>query len=237
MPQVSPRMPNSSGGGEPPRFTIDDKTWEPIKPLIRPGLTDDQATVLRAELGRVISKYLGLANAAMSAPVLDRRKEQFSKLRRAVGTVRHISEGLQIGDEGDFYTAFIEHSLSHPKLDDSCLGKLTEFRDRTYEYEDIARAVETACEAARRKALASAQAGLQPAKIWNIWVRETADTWQRYGQSIAVRNDDLGVASALVSLIAILQSALDLQYRHHTKNPAALSQAVSRALRERPGTC
>jgi hypothetical protein len=229
MPQVTPRLPNSSGGGEPPQFTIDEKAWEQIKGLIRPGFTEDQATVLRAELGGMTSKYLMLVNAALSVPVLGRRKDQFSGLARALGTVRHKLEGLQIGDEGDFYTAFIEHNLSHPDLDDGRLGKLTEFRDRTHKYEDVVRAVETACEAGRKGALASAQAGLQPAKIWNIWVRETAGTWQQHGLSVAVRNDDLGV-STLVQLIDILQSALDQQYRQHTKTPAALSRAVSRAL-------
>jgi hypothetical protein len=103
MPQVRPRLPNSSGGGLPPQVTIDDERWSQIKALIEPGLVGDHAG-LKSEIERVTSKYLRFAGAAMSAPLLDRRGDQFNRLGRALGTVWHELEELQVGDEGDFAT-------------------------------------------------------------------------------------------------------------------------------------
>jgi hypothetical protein len=154
MPQVPPRLPNSSSGGTTPQHTIDPETWQKIIPLIRRALTDDQAALLKADLERVISKYLQLANAALSVPILDWRKDLFSELRRALRQVLRVLEKLQVGDQGDFYTAYIEHNLSHPKLDDCFLGKLAEFQDRMREAEEMVRALETACAAGRKMALA-----------------------------------------------------------------------------------
>ena len=233
MPQVPPRLPNSSGGGLPPQFVLDDERWVSIKAL-EPSLVADHVAGLRNEIETITSKYLRLAGAANSAPVFDRRKDQFSRLGRALGIVARELEGLSIGDEGDHYTALIEHHLSHPLLDMDDVGKIDRFRYHTREYLGMARAIENACELGRREALSSAQAGLQPAKIWNIWVREMARAWERHGLSDAVRNDGLGV-SIFVRLIDIVQSALEPQYRQHTTTLAALSQAVLRALREGSG--
>jgi hypothetical protein len=138
---------------------------------------------------------------------------------------------LQIGDEGDFATALIERNLSHPDLGDGDLGKLDRFRELTRDYESLAAAVETACEFGRREALASAQTGLQPANIWNSWVRDMAGACERHGFPTSARNDALGV-SALVRLINIVQMGLDPQYQQHTKTIDALSTAVGRSLRK-----
>ena len=113
MPQVTPRLPNSSGGGSPPQFVIDEELWNQIKAI---GIGRRPAR-LRSGIARVTSKYLWFVEAALSAKRLDRRKERFSRLRLKLGTVRHNLEALQIGDEGDFETALIERSLSHPLLD------------------------------------------------------------------------------------------------------------------------
>jgi hypothetical protein len=231
MSQISLRFPNSSSGGEPPRFSIDSETREQIRTLVGSSLDDDQFVALISEIEQVVAKYLYLVGAAISAPILNRRKEEFSALRRELADVRHRLEKLQDGDVGDFYTAYIEHSLSHPRLDEDPLGKLIKFFDYTREYGTLVRAVEKACEAGLRQALASAQAGLQPMRIWDIWIRETASIWHRYHLRVKVRNDDLGVSS-FVRLIIILQSTFDLPFQQHTKNSSALSQAVSRALGE-----
>jgi hypothetical protein len=153
-------------------------------------------------------------------------------LRLKLAAVRHDLKALQIGDEGDFETALIERSLSHPLLDHDPIGKLDKFGCMVRDFESVARAAETACDDARKEALASAQAGLQPAKIWAVWVRDMAGLWERQRLSTAVRKDELGV-SAFPFLIGTVQSALDRRYRQHTRNKA-LSLAVSRALREGP---
>jgi hypothetical protein len=230
VPQVTPRLPNSSGGGLPPRFVIDDDIWSQIE-AIGPVLADSHAANLRSEIERVTSRYLSNVGAAMAAPQLDRRRNQFAQLSRALGALQRELDKLQIGDEGDFATALIEHKLSHPDLGDGDLGKLDRFRDLTRDYMRLVAAVETACERGRREALASAQAGLQPANFWNSWVRDMAGICEPHGLPTSVRNDELGV-SAFVRLIDIIQTGLDPQYRQHTTTINALSTAVARALRE-----
>jgi hypothetical protein len=189
----------------------------------------------RREIERVTSKHQWLADAALSAPHLDRRRDQFTRLRRALIAVQRELDKLQVGDEGDFATALIERNLSHPDLENGDLGKLERFRELTRDYVSLVAAVETACEFGRREALASVQTGLQPANVWNSWVRDMAGICACQGFPTSVRNDELG-GSAFVRLIDIVQSALDLQYRQHTKNKNALSLAVARALRERRAT-
>jgi hypothetical protein len=230
MPQVPPRLPNSSGGGLPPRFVLSDEMWRQIE-NIGPVIAGDHATGLRSEIERVTSRYLLNVGAAMSAPHLDRRRDQFTQLRRAIGAVQRKLDRLQIGDEGDFATALIERNLSHPDLGDAGLGKLDRFRELTRDYVSVAAAVATACERGRREALASVQTGLQPANVWNSWVRDMAGVCERHGFPTSVRNDELGV-SAFVRLIEVVQMGLDAQYRQHTKTIDALSTAVKRALRE-----
>ena len=230
MPQVTPRLPNSSGGGLPPRVLIDDDVWSQIE-AIGPVLADNQAANLRSEIGRVTSRYLLNVAAAMSAPHLDRRRDQFVQLSRVLGALQRELDKLQVGDEGDFATALIERNLSHPDLGDGDLGRLDRFGEMTRNYVRLAAAVETACELGRREALASAQAGLQPASVWNGWVRDMAGICERHGFPSSVRNDELGV-SAFVRLINIIQTGLDPQYRQHTKTDNALSTAVARALRK-----
>lgn len=228
MPQVPPRLPNSSGGGSLPQFVIDAELWNQIKAI---GIGKCPAR-LRSEVARVTSKYLAQADAALSAKRLDRRKERFSRLRRNLGTVRRDLEELQIGDEGDFERALIERSLSHPLLDHDPIGKLYTFGRMVRDVDSVARAIEIACDGARKEALASAQAGLDPMEVWKIWVRDMSRVWEQQDLSIAVRKDGLG-ASAFVLLIHVVQSNLERKYRQHTKL-AALSQAVWRALREGP---
>jgi hypothetical protein len=228
MTQVTLRLPNSSGGGLPPQYAIDDELWNQIKAI---GIGEHPAR-LRAGIARVTSKYLGLAEAALSAKRLDWRKERFSRLRRNLSTVRHDLEALQIGDEGDFDTALIERNLSHPLLDDYTLGKLDKLSCMIRDLASVAPAVEIACDGARKEALASAKAGFDPMKIWNIWVRDMSRVWEQHGLYAAVRKDELGV-SAFVRLIDIVQSNLDQKYRQHI-SLAALSSAVSRALRDGP---
>ena len=230
MPQVPPRLPNSSGGGSSPRFVIDDDLWRQIE-AIGPVLADNHAADLRSEIERVTSRYLLNVGAAMSAPQLDRRRDQFTRLSRALDAVKRELDKLQIGDEGDFTTELIERNLSHPDLGDAGLGKLDRFHELTRDYVSVAAAVATACERGRREALASVQTGLQPANVWNSWVRDMAGVCERHGFPTSVRNDELGV-SAFVRLIEVVQMGLDAQYRQHTKTIDALSTAVKRALRE-----
>ena len=230
MPQVPPRLPNSSGGGLPPRFVINDEMWRQIG-NIGSVIAGDHATGLRSEIERVTSRYLLNVGAAMSAPLLDRRRDQFTRLSRALGSVQRELDKLKIGDEGDFATALIERNLSHPLLDSWKFGTLDKLGCMMRDLASVVPAAETACERGRREALASAQAGLRPDKIWNIWVRDMAGAWKRLGSFPSVRKDDLGV-SAFVQLIGIIvQSGLDPQYQQHTKTNA-LSTAVDRALRE-----
>ena len=213
-----------------PHFVIDDDLWRQIE-AIGPALADNHAADLRSEIERIASRYLLNVEAATSAPHLDRRKDQFTQLSRALGALQRELDKLQIGDEGDFATALIERNLSHPDLGDGDFGKLERFRELTRNYEILAAAVGTACELGLREALASVQTGLQPANIWNSLVRDMAGACERHGFPTSVRNDELGV-SAFVRLIDIVQSAFNLQYRQHTKNKNALSTAVARALRE-----
>ena len=228
MPQVTPRLPNSSGGGLLRKFVIDAKLKDQIKAIgigKRPGK-------LFIGVARVTSKYLWLVEAAHSAKRFDRRKERFSRLRRRLGSVTRILEELQIGDEGDFDTALIERGLSHPLLDHDPIGKLDKFGRMVRDVDSVARAVDTACEGARKEALASVQAGLDPMKVWKIWVRDMSRVWEQNGLLVSARKDELRT-SAFVVLIHIVQSNFDRKYRQHTKL-AALSQAVWRALREYP---
>jgi hypothetical protein len=229
MPQVPPRLPNSSGGGSSPRFVIDDDLWRQIE-AIGPVLADNHAADLRSEIERVTSRYLLNVGAAMSAPQLDRRRDQFTRLSRALDAVKRELDKLRIGDEGDFTTALIERNLSNPDLGDGDFGKLERFRELTRNYEILAAAVGTACDRGRREALASVQTGLQPANVWNSWVRDMAGICESHSFPISVRKDELGL-SAFVRLIDIVQTGLDPQYWQHTK-PNALSTAVDRALPE-----
>ena len=213
----------------PPRFVINDEMWRQIE-AIGPVIAGDHATGLRSEIERVTSRYLLKVGAAMSAPLLDRRRDQFTRLSRALGSVQRELDKLQIGDEGDFTTELIERNLSHPDLGDAGLGKLDRFHELTRDYVSVAAAVATACERGRREALASVQTGLQPANFWNSWVRDMAGICERHSFPVSVRKDELGL-SAFVRLIDIVQADLDPQYRQHTK-PNALSTAVDRALPE-----
>jgi len=228
MPQVTPRLPNSSGGGSLPQFVIDEKLWNRIKAIAK----GKRPAKFRSGIVRVTSRYLWLVEAALSAKRLNRRKDRFSRLRRNLGNARHDLEALQNGDEGDFEKALIERSLSHPLLDHDPVGKLDKFGCMVRDFESVARAVETACDDGRKKALASAQAGLQPSKMWDVWVRDMAGLCERQGLSTTVRKDELAV-SAFPVLIGIVQSALDRPYRQHTRKNA-LSPAVWRALGQRP---
>jgi hypothetical protein len=203
--------------------------WRQIE-AIGPVIAGDHAIGLRSEIERVTSRYLLNVGAAMSAPQLDRRRDQFTRLGRALGSVQRELDKLQIGDEGDFATALIERNLSHPLLDNREFGTLDKLGCMMRDLASVTPAAETACERGRREALASAQAGLRPDKIWNIWVRGLAGICERHGFPTSVRHDELGV-SAFVRLIDIVQTGLDLRYRQHTKKKA-LSSAVARALRE-----
>jgi hypothetical protein len=229
MPQVTLRLPNSSGGGSLPKFVIDTELRDQIKAI---GIGGRPAK-LCAGIARVTAKYLWLAEAAHSAKRLDRRKERFSRLRRDLGRVTRVLEELQIGDEGDFDTALIERSLSHPLIEPDPIGKLDKFGRMVRDVDSVARAVDAACASARKEALASVQAGLDPMKVWRIWVREMSRVWVQHGLLISVRKDELR-ASSFVQLIHIVQSKFDRRYQQHTTNLAALSQAVWRALREGP---
>jgi hypothetical protein len=229
MTQVALRLPNSSGGGLPPQFIIDDDLGNQI---IAIGIGEHPAQFLDG-IARVTSKYLGLAEAALSAKRLEWRKERFSRLRRNLSTIRHALEALQIGDEGDFDTALIERNLSHPLLDYDTLRKLDKLGSMIRDLASVVPAVEIACDGARKEALASAKAGLDPMTVWKIWVRDMSGVWDQHGLSITVRKDELRT-SPLVRLIDIVQSNLDEKYRQHTVHLPALSQAVWRALREGP---
>jgi hypothetical protein len=232
MPQVSPRLPNSSGGGEAPQFTLRDESWEQIKSLTRDRLTDAQTKDLRIEIDRVVSNYLKYADAAISAPIFDRRRDQFHQIGRTIGTLTRQLEELEVGDMGDFGTALLERNLSHPDLEHNELGKVEAFRRRTREYSDLVRAAAIASENARKEALASAQAGLQPVRIWDILIRDMAGVWNHFNLPVAARKDDLEAISDFVRVIDVVQSNLDEKYRRHSKNPLALSIAVSRAIEQ-----
>src|SRR6516225_9925629 len=97
MPQVPPRLPNSSGGGLSAHFVIDDDLWRQIE-AIGPALADNHAADLRSEIERIASRYLLNVEAATSAPHLDRRKDQFTQLSRALGALQRELDKLQIGD-------------------------------------------------------------------------------------------------------------------------------------------
>ena len=213
----------------PPRFVINDEMWRQIE-AIGPVIAGDHATGLRSEIDRVTSRYLLNVGAAMSASQLDRRRDQFTRLSRALGSVQRELDKLKIGDEGDFATALIERNLSHPLLDSWEFGTLDKLGCMMRDLASVVPAAETACERGRREALASAQAGLRPDKIWNMWVRDMAGICRSHGFLPSARKDELG-ASAFVRLIDIVQTGLDLRYRQHTKKNA-LSTAVARALRE-----
>jgi hypothetical protein len=203
--------------------------WRQIE-TIGSVIAGDHATGLRSEIERVTSRYLLNVGAAMSAPLLDRRRDQFTRLSRTLGSVQRELDKLKIGDEGDFATGLIERNLSHPLLDSWKLGTLDKLGCMMRDLASVVPAAETACGRGRREALASAQAGLRPDKIWNIWVRDMKGSCERHRFPTSVRHDGLGV-SAFVGLIGIVQTGLDLRYRQHTKKNA-LSTAVARALRE-----
>ncbi|WP_441254285.1 hypothetical protein [Bradyrhizobium sp. 613_E4_N2_2] len=240
MPQLTRRLPNLSGGGATPQHTIDPETWDRIIPLFGRPLPADQIAQLKSDLEGATGRYLLRADVATSAPIRDRQSKQIRKYRQALLTFLRLSEKLQVGDEGDFDTGLIEHHLSHPKLDGGRQGKLTEFYDRTREYEEITREYEgmvRAVAAASKAALKTAAfsgAGLQPTKMWDIWVRETARAWGKYVRPVSVRHDGDPKVSDFVTLIDILQSSLAGRYHHHTNGPTALSSAVARALDESP---
>lgn len=236
MPQVTPRLPNSSSGGAPPQHKIAPATLALVLPLIGRPLQDGELASLKSDLEKVLSEYLLLAGAALSVAILDRRKDRFSEVEQALRNVVRLMEALQVGDEGDFYTAYIERHLSHPLLDVGCEGKLIMFRDRMREDTALMRAVAIACGKGKETAFGASQAGLQPRKIWRIMVRAVARVWTRHGLSDAVRHDGDPRGSDLVNLIHILQMSLPERFRHHEGHPTALLSAVSRALNESPAS-
>ncbi|WP_141342502.1 hypothetical protein [Bradyrhizobium sp. USDA 3458] len=236
MPQLTRRLPNSSGGGEPPQSTIDPETWDKVISLSGRNLSAAQIGMLRSDLERAISRYRLNVGMATSAPVLDRNGKQLRKIRQALLMLIPLLEGLQVGDEGDLYTGLIEHHVFRAH---DWHGTLTEFfddtrkyNDHTREYEPKARAVSEACNTAL-KTLAISGAGLQATRMWAVWVRETARAWRKYDLPVAARHDGDPQTSDFVTLIDILQSSLPKCYRHHIGSTALVS-AVRRALKESP---
>jgi len=223
MPQVPPQLSNSSSSGLPPQFTIDDETWMEIEVLFEPG---EPGAKRHRENYFQVSVVRG--RCAIGS-CFDRRKGQFRRLGRALDAVLHQLDEMKVG-EGDFSTALVEHHLTPCDLTRD-LEKLEKFGDRVRAFKDLVRTAEAACEAGHKLALTSTQAGLQPGKIWKLFVRSLAVAWKRQGHLPSVRKDERGV-SAFVRLIDIVQSGLDARYQRHAQSEAALSHAVSSALRE-----
>ncbi|APG08160.1 hypothetical protein BKD09_07455 [Bradyrhizobium japonicum] len=113
-------------------------------------------------------------------------------------------------------------------------GKLIKFYDRLREFEGMVRAVTAACDEGQKMALKHSQDGLQPRKIWNIWVRATARVWTAHVGLPGVRHDGDPKGTDFATLIDILQSSLAVPYRQHTKGKDPLPIAITRALNEGP---
>lgn len=225
MAQVMKRLPNSSNGGAPPPFELDDECKKEVEAVVGPISSE-----VWSEIANSTRRFLWTASLELGADGLNKAEKVLRRIQSGFAGARKTISTPSTSDADDFAYTLLSRNLRHPFILES-LDIDAEVKFRIIE--SVLRSVEDSCTQTMAEISSGDHTGRSPGCAWEAWIRALIAIFEGNGLLARVRKDDSEQESAFVYAIDLMQSRFDSAYRRGTQSLKALAVAIDKARRVR----